>query len=331
MENVRNLNRGNPKGTDTDLEVLAATFRCMGYLVVYELLNARHFRCSQNRERYYIVCFRVSDSEVVKGAEAEHPWLDEFSTLLRSFTSFEPFSIDQFLLADDDPDVLAHIEARKAQAKATAAAKKDAKSGKEFLVRHLEAYQNAGLRWPPDPAEGEDLYAALRHLSRREMECAWYHTLVAEANAIPHAIVDLNMSIDWAKGSSPDKVHCIVSTSKLYSTRRRRDLCGLEVLNLQGMWHQGVRRSPRKFTTTELVDLAGNAFNGFVCIALLAALFGAVKWDLWPHLNCYDADDGLCAGQEVEDEQEEPEELEEPSADGGTSRSSAETGSDLDL
>ena len=177
MENVRNLNSRVAKGTETDPEVLAATFRGLGYLVVYERLNARHVRCSPNRERYYIVCLRVSDTEVVKGAEAEHPWLDEFSTLLRSFTSSETFSVDQFLLADDDPSVVAHIVARKAQAKATAAVRKDAKGGKEYLVKHLEAYQNAGLRWPPDPAEEADLYAALQHLSRKEMECAWYHTL----------------------------------------------------------------------------------------------------------------------------------------------------------
>eukprot|EP00972_Heterocapsa_arctica_P037464 5515821-Heterocapsa_arctica.AAC.1 len=39
------------------------------------------------------------------------------------------------------------------------------------------------------------------------------------------------------------------------------------------------RSSPEKFSNPQLLDLAGNAFNGFVCLAVIMTAMATTPWD----------------------------------------------------
>eukprot|EP00972_Heterocapsa_arctica_P049757 7320760-Heterocapsa_arctica.AAC.1 len=113
----------------------------------------------------------------------------------------------------------------------------------EYEVRHLQAYEGQNWKWPPDLDSEPELAKALEHMPRRQIECAWYYTKLAQANNIDaEHIVDLNMSIDFSSAMPrPNVCACLVSTAKPYAVKRQRDLCGYEALNLQGLWHTRLR------------------------------------------------------------------------------------------
>jgi len=77
----------------------------------------------------------------------------------------------------------------------------DESSGEKFEDQHCYMFSAAGLLWPPDyktlPA---DLHDRIDYLSRRQKECAYYHSqitqkLVDESGEM--AFYDGNMNPEW--------------------------------------------------------------------------------------------------------------------------------------
>ena len=85
-------------------------------------------------------------------------------------------------------------------------------------------------------------------------------------------LADVNMSIGWVK--LPHRTcPCLVGTGRVWLFHENRELSGEEALALQGF--DIARQHVGDFNRRQLMELAGNAFNGGVCLAVVSTgLFG---------------------------------------------------------
>jgi hypothetical protein len=152
--------------------------------------------------------------------------------------------------------------------------------GDKYLVDSLQAYENAGLSWPPQyPDSFKDV---VRHLSERKQQTVYdwdcimkRHDIIAEEDLV----VDANMSCEWQnvqKGICP----CFVSSSSLWLLTRGRLLQPSEALHLHGFPMHIQQECSPPLPCSEKVDLAGNAFSGQVLLAVFLALVTGVDWSL---------------------------------------------------
>ena len=163
-----------------------------------------------------------------------------------------------------------------------------------------------GLTWPPDFKEDPGFPERVDYLGRRQLEIAWYHSrLFADDPTTVETTKDLNMSMGWQSEKSSSVAQCLVSTSRPWLMIRGRSLCGVEALMLQGFPVGHLNDQPTSFPDSQLIDLAGNAFNGYVCLAVCSSLFGTC--DLGAAIAVQDAclnagHQGGDAGEETEEE-----------------------------
>lgn len=216
------------------------------------------------------------------GSFAHPEWFDCVGRLIGSM-SIPPFDLEEFLLPDDDDGITEWratcFEQRKKD-------KEDALSA--FHEKHLHAYNEIDLAWPPDYGE---FGPCSSHLCRRMREVAYYFTQKLRHQTL-ETVHDLNMSIDFMSEPRLGGCPCLVSTARPWLRRRQRDLIGDEALALQG-WDILRQREPRDgpvsgrgrreqgrggFSNQQKLDLAGNAFCGFVIAPVLVALITSIDW-----------------------------------------------------
>ena len=334
FENVKNLNmkRKDPETGEhtSDLDVIQRLMNANGYLMQRLLLNARHYLSPQNRERWYLFCTRVSDGPIDQGrASFEPPHnLQLLPLYLRDMRVQEPFSVEDFLLEDDDPNVLRWLQERRRTKE-----KDRGKKGEEFKVVHLEEYQHAKLTWPPVYKDDEQLALATEHLPERQRECAWYHVKVAESQTVAtEHIIDLNLNLEWSAACNTN-TECpyIVSTSKLFAVGRRRELCGNEALALQGLWHSELKTD--QFSNLQIIDLAGNAFNGFVLQALFVGIVSVFPWELLGALGPQETGADVPGGTSIKGggAADSNDESDHSTAHGGCAKGGSDGAESLDL
>ena len=247
-----------------------------------------------------MLCLRAGPWQVHQDMDVLQPWMQECQALLRDF-QIDPLPLSECLL----PNNSALLQAAQAREAPAAAAAVEHGAHKTYMVDHLQKYGEANLQWPPVlPAERA---AAVKHLPIRQQELVHYlyETSTAassHANQDPGrcssacqgsalgassanqgsalrasgleeaALADVNMSIGWVKmhrGACP----CLVGTGRVWLFHKNRELSGEEALALQGF--DIARQHVDDFKRRQLVELAGNAFNGGVCLAVVSTgLFG---------------------------------------------------------
>ena len=202
--------------------------------------------------------------------------------------------MSDFLLPDNQPAVLRHMAERRATK--TAEHQKEAVrmrgagtgGGKalEWELEHYESFRAIGLPWPPTLYPHPGFAQSVDHLPEREAQLAWYCHQWLSARAVGGAtgvfprILDNNMSMGYVQRSLEAEYTCVtlVSSAKplLVHADGVRSLCGLEVLHLQGLPPSDVQDEAASDKNINLIDLGGNAFNGFVCSALMLSILGAL-------------------------------------------------------
>ena len=247
-----------------------------------------------------MLCLHAGPQQVRQNMDVLQTWMQECQALLRDF-KIDPLPLSECLLANNSP-LLQAAQAREAPAGAAAV---DHGAHKMYMVDHLQKYGEANLQWPPKlPAERA---AAVKHLPIRQQELVHYLYEISTA-ASSHAkqgpgrcssayqgsalgassanqgsalhasgldeavLADVNMSIGWVKmqrGACP----CLVGTGRVWLFHKNRELSGEEALALQGF--DIARQHVDDFKRRQLMELAGNAFNGGVCLAVVSTgLFG---------------------------------------------------------
>lgn len=144
----------------------------------------------------------------------------------------------------------------------------------------MQAFESQGLPWPP--AFDDGFAKKVGHLPQRQKELVFYleHIYKGQEKETLH---DINMSMQWLSvcvACSP----CIVSSSRLWCRKRLGgvDLAACEALALQGFSHTAQKVADPPLTEKELVDLAGNAFNGAVVMAVVASSVAVGRWSEMP-------------------------------------------------
>ncbi len=286
LENVKNLNAAPSRGGagqpakqatqlmpgggvaqpagQSNLEVLKARLQESGYSVLDECLQCSDFGFPQSRQRYYIMGFKHGDAHVLRRAHG---------ILQDSKVSTLPLSA--FLLSDDDPAVLRVGDWPGGGAEQPAAQKvKKEKKGADYLTDHCQAFAQFDIPWPPVFAE--DFAEKVGCLAHRCQELVYFLEQVhkAELTMGCEFVADVNLSIQWCRARKRE-VPCIVSSSRMWALHRGRLLAGEELLALQGFSIQVQHDYCDTWSHKQLVDLAGNAYNGAVLAAVVTAVLAS--------------------------------------------------------
>lgn len=109
-----------------------------------------------------------------------------------------------------------------------------------------------------------------KSLPLRAQEIIAYKSMLLEKaqNRPSETIVDVSQSIDWLPEAEGDIATCLTGSSQLWLMEARRLLLGPEAFAIMG----GTKAAYRALDdepNSLLLDLAGNMFNGPVCMAVL--------------------------------------------------------------
>ena len=273
LENVKNLMGGQVSDKmSVDLHKVIETLNEAGYVAHFEILSSLAYGCAQHRDRLYLFAVLVSPETVPQLEEdvCMPACMRQLPLLLRGFR-IPCRPIESFLLPCEHTSVEGWQEAQRANKRADKQVKVDAK----YEADHLLAYREMSLTWPPDFKEDPSFLDRADYLCNRQLEVAWYIARQYEQRGTKvETTRDLNMSLSWQQDKTSLDAHCLVSTSRPWLLLRQRSMCGAEALTLQGFPESYLKSYPTSFTDPQLLDLAGNAFNGFVLLAAISAFFG---------------------------------------------------------
>ena len=182
-----------------------------------------------------------------------------------------------------DDEAVPALPDDEAQINAADAASVDASSSSlaKFCSDHLRIYSELSLPWPPRISPDLEAVAQRFGLSRRQVEVIHFldQAHMCSDPSKDHVFADINMSLGWVS-PSVGHVPCLVSTSQIWCFKLKHPLLGSEALALQGFgFGDQVAIYPCHLAQRYTMDLAGNAFNGGVLAALLAATLAAHTWD----------------------------------------------------
>lgn len=284
LENVKNMDAGQKK--DSDCSKVMADFNRLGYLVHKGIYDPQDCGVPQSRKRIYIIAFLLSAAPIDQTAVGFEvpPNMDALAVFLQIVShSGRRREIDEFMIQrGDDPELLAWREERMANKN------KKQKKEMEYETDHKEAFDTQGFPWPPSKEDFEecDLVSAVEHLPVRAAECVYYHQRNISLTghdwiAEKETIVDLNMSLKWqVVNYNGWAAPCLVSSSRPYFFRAKRDMCGLEAMALQGWEFHDINQASDfgRFSDSSLIKLAGNAMN---CFVLAYILLGAITFMDW--------------------------------------------------
>ena len=212
-------------------------------------------------------------------------WMLEVGAALREIR-LPPMPLSEFLLPDDHPDVLRYREERIATKTKGLSGPGTKDKDLEWEIEHYESYREIGLPWPPTHYPLSGFTESVAHMPERQAQLAWYahqwwsRKAAREGPHAPPVIVDINMSMGFVQRSLEAGHACItlVSSAKPLFVHEGgvRDICGLEVLHLQGLPPSQVQDGAAADKNSNLIDLGGNAFNGFVCSAVMLSILSAL-------------------------------------------------------
>lgn len=302
MECVKNLG-SEPKSSSThagpklsDLNFIIQELNKMGYLCLPILLDSLDYGACTSRPRQYVFAFLVQgpdkqlsqlQTETDHSKEFEFPaWWHDCRDLMEVL-KVDPLPREDFLLPPGHhlcKQWKKHPQIGSLDRPNTAAT-----SECIWEADHCSAFQQASVPWPPVFSAAFSLKTS--HLCRRKAELVYYFEQTVPKTSLKDCSVDVNYSINWARPWF-SSFGCIVGTTHTWCFGRSLgdlqvddddlgvDLVGEEMLSLQCFpltdlnFELTSQRNPQ-----ELIELAGNAFNGAVVAASLLAMITAAPWD----------------------------------------------------
>ena len=278
LENVTGLAGGKRKDLDFMLEKL----RAMGYEVIERELNAKHFRSTQNRNRLYLLCVLRKPGGKPAEQSGAARLIESTLTLMQSVTH-PPMS--SRLAPDDHASIDSWKEHRQAIKKTD---ESNDKCSHKYETEHMVAFLALDVNtYPPMTDMIDDSYP------QRQREMALYYSIVHRGREKETAH-DLNLSIGFAsRDCEEEECFCLASSSRPWLRVRQRSMNGDECLVQQGfdyrrqvaafnMIDKSSRSTcevPIEFTHHHKIDLAGNAFNGYVVGGILVCLLCSIDFE----------------------------------------------------
>ena len=188
--------------------------------------------------------------------------------------------MEDFLLDNDHPDVIAELQRRQKDTEAAAGegGGEDDDEGvtvpdttTKWQSAHMQAAEKLGVVWPFQTVPSFEDDAWFQTLTAREQELVSFVYLCNEKKekaADRVLFFDVSQTISRIP-SSTTVVPTLLPHSKLWSVQKERLLIASEYLSLQGFNFPPVKL--QEFSASQLTDLAGNAFSVPVFMAALAS------------------------------------------------------------
>jgi site-specific DNA-cytosine methylase len=263
-----------------------------GFIVMNKLVEADSHRSPSKRSRQYFWVFEVTSGVAIDQLQDgfEQPsWLDAISDCLSAMHcgAGDP---SNFLLSNIHDERASEIMSSLAVARQTeydakviAACQqpdsKKAKKEEDWPSVHLECYREVGLTWPPCiDRDDQELFGNVKHLPLRMQEVAYYH--VHREREAPNDLDtyhDLMPNLSW-KSEMKKVLMTVTCGGVIFDRRRKVVLWGGECLMMQGFDVSDVLQYCSKYTQGQLMELSGNAFNGFASMAVLVSMFAVYPW-----------------------------------------------------
>ena len=199
--------------------------------------------------------------------------------------------ISDFVLNNDHPEIL-RMEEDSPSSNGARTSKGD---GFVFEVDHMQAFQEAGLLWPPSkPLLNEMIGDKISGLSRRSQECIFYHKSLEQSQRLVRSVVDLTKSLPWQVKQAPDEegvaqvLPCLACSSRPFFLFLGRRMAGVEAMFMQGWSLSDIQQKDgeQRFADGFLFGLAGNAMNANVVMDILICLFTAWSVNSGQQANC---------------------------------------------
>ena len=263
------------------MQIVVKKLNMMGYVVSSQILSAQKYGYPQSRDRWWILGFLISEGPTNQSDEdfVMPAFVKEMETVLQQL-EIESLPLDRFLIDDDKCPWAQEFDMRGGE---HAVAKKPklgvSLADDKYKVDLLQAFENEGFSWPP--VYDDDFLVYTRHLPERKKQSIWFWEKLLQKHSQDvgdrETSVDTNLSCDW-QNVQLNMVPCLVSTSSIWLLKRNRLLTGKEALGLQGFGYNFLDECDPPLANREEVDLAGNAFNGGVCLAVMLALVLSADW-----------------------------------------------------
>ena len=126
------------------------------------------------------------------------------------------------------------------------------------------------MKWPPELVD--TFQEKTKHMPKRMQDAAafFFSTIASRklGQQDVESVHDLNPNLDWVADAPFSLGHfpCIVCSSHFWLGKSQRSVMGVECLYVQGFSTKTLHKG--SMTDTDLQEFAGNAFNGFVVLAV---------------------------------------------------------------
>ena len=265
LENLKVLGQSN-------VNYLTKTLNDKRMIVITLMMQANHYGSRTRRERqwFYVAPVETHIDQLAEDYERP-PWVSRFLTIVQAMRiSAEPLS--SFLFKEDDLR-LAEWHSLERQRRVSLESRSKPGSSQNQILKwktdHQILYSEHDLQWPP--VLSGDMKLALSPWPESITERAYFLKCVhAKTSKTGERTHDLNMSLEYGSGAD-ESFPCIVCSSKMYMISRGRMASWWECLRLQG--YPVHRLGHLLLSQNQGMELAGNAFNGFVIPPLVVAAF----------------------------------------------------------
>ena len=300
IENVPGLCKGFTKrdavsgervvDPDSNLAVLLAKLRSLGYVAPYHILNPKA-RVDVRRARVWFACYFWP--ALLECGEAAAQLTDMSSELLRHLSQpVDRCYLMGDLLLDESHKVFEFWNRAACSGREQKAAGEVEDSRFKWCELHKQTYTSAGLEWPPVFGTAFARMCQSARMTERECEIVHFYdrTNSVELLAAEDQALDLSQSIvraAFAGGVMP----CITPRSRLWLRRRRRWLLAPEAVACQGY---DAPTNLSDWSHRQVLDLIGNSFHGESSLLSLAVALASAPSVATASLRAREEDGGAA-------------------------------------
>jgi hypothetical protein len=252
----------------TNLEACQQRLRRAGFLVFAFLLCPTLFTKPVLRARVWMIILPMSLCQFLSESELFAIAIRVMDGIVASAAQSEKeLGLDYHLLSDSDPAIASALQ-RLSEKEVGQQPEEPPSKKVRWPDKHRQVCAERGVAWDELPASFSpamfNMFPGLRALSNREVDI-----LISRAVDLPSSspgLIDLSQSADRSHFHA-GRSSCVIPHFKALLTHRCRLVHGVEGLALQGIHFGSSQNLLRTFSSTLLMDLAGNAMDAHCCLA----------------------------------------------------------------
>ena len=248
--------------SQSNLDIVIAKYQSIQYYVQDMVLDSSHYDLPSTRRRIYIVALNMEPWAYNLNRHNISTMVEDVVRWVDIFKSKNIPNVHDFLLPNDHPWVLAALGSVQAN---------DEKRIWHFdRAKHREYCNKNGVRWPLKLKHPKLVNSPwIKVMAPRQVDCVAF--VEAKLGYHPDRIIHVAPSLDRIWTSDSGMLRTILPVGALFHMGMGRMLIGPELLSMQGIPYTQLPSTPN-FSSSQLCDMAGNAFSGTVMESIWAAI-----------------------------------------------------------